>query len=143
MLVIALLLALAPTLTSCENHELDDPSIEEDALREYYYTQKFESMFGKIDPQHDWGFGVAGSNQSRSYSVNGNEWVNPPEVTFEEIVLVWLYLLQPDPVYQIQNPSYSSFYLTQVLGSEENYTTYNGDTVCGNNQVNLLSKYSD
>ncbi len=139
MLVIALLLALAPTLTSCENHELDDPSIEEDALREYYYTQKFESMFGKIDPQHDWGFGLENtSRMSRAVDVNGNEWVNPPQVTKEEILVVWMYLLQKPNLSKL-NPNITRYYLTQVLGSGETYTMGNGtSTNVGSKQMNYL-----
>lgn len=138
MLVIALLLALMPALTSCENHELDDPSVEEDALREYYYNQKFESMFGTIDPQHDWGFGVD-TSLSRAVNVNGNEWVAAPSVEYEEIILTWAYLMYCNDIQSVDIPIFENFYLTQVFSSHDLYTAQDGtQNIDGSSEMNYL-----
>ncbi len=64
---LAALVALA-ALASCTNEEKDEPAVEDEALREYYYTANFEQTFGSIDPNHDWGFSSS-SSQSRATEV--------------------------------------------------------------------------
>lgn len=129
-------------MTGCTNEDIWDSSAEEAARREYYYNAKFESMFGKIDPNQDWGFGLNGL--SRSVDVDGNMWVSPPQVTEAEIIVVWCYLLQ-QPNLDKSIPNFTRYYLTQVFGSNETYqTTYtiNNETktynVVGSKQMNHL-----
>ncbi len=136
--MIAMALLAMVSITSCSNEDIWDSSTEEAARREYYYNAKFESMFGKIDPNQDWGFGIQGL--SRSVDVDGNMWVSPPQVTKDEIIVVWAYLLQKPNIAKF-NPNLTRFYLTQVFGSGESYTPLNGDesdAKVGSAQMNHL-----
>lgn len=141
LFVTALLVMTA--ITSCTNEDIWYSTIEDAAKREYYYNAKFESMFGKIDPNQDWGFGIQGL--SRAVDMDASHWTNWPDaVTQDEIMLVWLYLMSSNPQYQAENPILTSFYLTQVFASYDTYIPYDQkdedepETVTGSIQMNFL-----
>lgn len=129
MIVMALLAMVS--ITSCSNEDIWDSSTEEAARREYYYNAKFynakfESMFGKIDPNQDWGFGIRGL--SRAVDTQGNQWQNIPSVTYDEVVIVYFYLMTTNPTYVDKLPNYSSYYLTHVFGCHDSYSAYDEST---------------
>lgn len=69
------------SLASCQDFdplnedELQKVQLEKDFLATLdEYTLEFESRYGKIDPNHKWGFGPIDLSQTRAQVVNKNEW---------------------------------------------------------------------
>lgn len=69
----------AGSFASCQEADLgfDEEAIREAALAREF-TKNFEDRYGKIDPNHTWGFGPmkgsSATNETRGTEVNRNEW---------------------------------------------------------------------
>lgn len=66
----------AGSFASCQDYEpFDEDAVREAAIAREF-TKNFEDRYGKIDPNHTWGFGPikGASNGTRGTEVNRNEW---------------------------------------------------------------------
>ncbi len=139
----------AVMLSSCGNdHEdLYDPNAA--ALRKANeYAMAFVKQFGKIDPNHTWGFGdVLGSRGSNTES---NMWYQklslPTRITSAEEEKVAAYFSTPSNYRESVQANWSDFFVQHVYKGTASYTVYdysNGEntsgTVTGSDKMDQLS----
>lgn len=125
--------AMTAAFTSCSKDK-DIEQISQVQLDESKYQAAFESRFGTIAPNHDWGFnqfkkGAAARTRAAEINVNGNLWQSCPTLgeTEETDVVTYVTNLATKPN---TNPiDLKNYYVTQVHCGTETYT--NGDGSAG------------
>lgn len=153
--------AMTAAFTSCSKDK-DFEQVSQVQLDESKYQAAFESRFGKIDPNHDWGFNQfkkgANARVTRTAYPNGNMWASegwkvPPVISTDQKNIVRQYFQQVKPI-GYNDPQWSNFWIQQVYkgGSNagegsgslttETYTIGNGDAVVGGNHMDHLCSKS-
>lgn len=100
LLTFGLSAVTALTITSCQDFDfMDEAEIKHD-LTMNEYTSNFEARYGKIDPNHNWGFESlpivslngaftrAGSSGAGSVYVNTNQWAEAGQDEYIENIVV-------------------------------------------------------
>lgn len=153
--------AMTAAFTSCSKDK-DFEQISQVQLDESKYQAAFESRFGKIDPNHDWGFNRykkgANARVTRTADPRGNMWASegwkvPPVISTDQKNIVRQYFQQVKPI-GYNDPQWSNFWIQQVYkgGSNagtgsgslttETYTIGNGDAVVGGDHMDHLCSKS-
>ena len=115
--------AMTAAFTSCSKDK-DFEQISQVQLDESKYQAAFESRFGKIDPNHDWGFNKykkgAAARTRDGNNPNGNEWETCPGVGKTERNDVFRYVntigAESDPI----PADLSTYYVTHIYTGSEN-----------------------
>ena len=162
-------IAFCAAFTSCsKNDDLYDPSLiekmNEEAVNQKY-AEAFESAFGKVGPNVDWGFGSGAKTRANTgdtypqteayHNMNHNEWADPdkefggytvPDPLTEEQKAVVAAYFQTVPNLTYSDPGLRHFFVQQVYkgGAGEVRNTTEGITAAdGSNynsdNMNLLS----
>ena len=82
---IILIISLIVCIVSCTKYDFDHSYSN---AKEAQYNKAFESNFGKVASNHDWGFGDVYKSTTRAANVNGNlwyqDWERPVNITDDE-----------------------------------------------------------
>ena len=150
-------LAMCAAFTSCTK-DTEFEQLTQAQIDESKYEAAFESRFGKIASNQDWGFGQfrkGASARTREADPRGNMWAQegwnvPPVITDAQKDIVRRYFQQNTPL-GYNGPGWTNFWIQQVYKGGSNtgdgslttevYTIGNGDSVTGgDNMDHLCSK---
>lgn len=120
--------AMTAAFTSCSKDK-DFEQISQVQLDESKYQAAFESRYGKINPNNDWGFGQfrkgANARMTRGENANANEWADvsnntgfggwlvPDPLTEGQKLRVKAYF-QANPNLSYEDPHWTNFFVQQV-----------------------------
>ena len=120
--------AMTAAFTSCSKDK-DFEQISQVQLDESKYQAAFESRYGKINPNNDWGFGQfrkgANARMTRGENANANEWADvsndtgyggwlvPDPLTEGQKERVKAYF-QANPNLSYEDPHWTNFFVQQV-----------------------------
>ncbi len=120
--------AMTAAFTSCSKDK-DFEQISQVQLDESKYQAAFESRYGKINPNNDWGFGQfrkgANARMTRGENANANEWADvsnntgfggwlvPDPLTEGQKLRVKAYF-QANPNLSYTDPHWTNFFVQQV-----------------------------
>ena len=142
---ILLLLSLIVCFASCSKTEFLNDYNE---IKEAQYNQAFESNFGKIANNHDWGFGVVDYGTTRAANVNGNlwyqDWVRPVNITDEEKtkVVAEFSKVRKNEVNSV-HIDWNNYWVQQVYKGEATYNDGFGNSIgVASSKMNKLIAYN-
>jgi hypothetical protein len=142
---ILLLLSLIVCFASCSKTEFLNDYNE---IKEAQYNQAFESNFGKIANNHDWGFGVVDYGTTRAANVNGNlwyqDWVRPVNITDEEKtkVVAEFSKVRKNEVNSV-HIDWNNYWVQQVYKGEATYNDGFGNSIgVASSNMNKLIAYN-
>lgn len=120
--------AMTAAFTSCSKDK-DFEQVSQVQLDESKYQAAFESRYGKINPNNDWGFGQfrkgANARMTRGENANANEWADvsnntgfggwlvPDALTAGQKERVKAYF-QANPNLSYEDPHWTNFFVQQV-----------------------------
>lgn len=142
---IILLISLIACVVSCTTHDFSQSYSN---VKEAQYNQAFESNFGKVASNHDWGFGGAYESSTRAVNVNGNlwyqDWERPMNITdnerskvlaeFSKVREGWINTVHID---------WKNYWVQQVHKGTAEYNDGNGNNIgTGSSKMNKLIAYN-
>lgn len=147
-------------LTSCKDHDNGYETVYDEKTQTF--EKVFENLYGKPDPNHDWGFGSSNSIATtrrpgtRAENANANEWADvsnstgfggwlvPDPLTEGQIKRVKAYF-QNNPNLSYKDPKWNNFFVQQVYkggngggGTTEKVIAANGSQYDSDN-MNLMT----
>ena len=134
--------AMTAAFTSCSKDK-DFEQVSQVQLDESKYQAAFESRFGKIDPNHDWGFNKykkgAAARTRADIDANGNQWTDKPTIGATERQDVYNYVKTLTNLVKAAPTDLTDYYVTQIRKGDETYTDYNKQaTFTGSDKMDEL-----
>lgn len=134
--------AMTAAFTSCSKDK-DIEQISQVQLDESKYQAAFESRFGSIAPNHDWGFNQfkkgATARTRADIDANGNQWTDKPTIGPTERQDVYNYVKTLTNLVKAAPTDLTDYYVTQIRKGDETYTDYNKQaTFTGSDKMDEL-----
>ena len=131
-------------ILSCTSHDAGTGDLVN--KRQNEFTANFENHYGKIDPNHDWGFGVKA--ETRAANTEGNIWYltwdRPTNVTdAERSKVVEEFSKKRENVTNTVSISWENYWVQQVYKGAQEYKDGNNQNIGkGSNYMDKLIVYN-